>query len=151
MGDSSYLMSITLSLSPKLSPFPYAAVAVAAYTGITVSYDDALTGPSLALGQSDITTEDEIVKRLAELGGLFSDSTDVGLAAKYFTLAASLRDISVFGEIVTILDSIDDRLAFRTFLVGQEPTAADWIVWGTLKGMCKDFLLPFPRYKNWFV
>ena len=72
-------MSITLSLSPKLSPFPYAAVAIAACTGIAVSYDDALTGLSLALGQSDITAEDDIVKHLAELGGLFTDNTDVGL------------------------------------------------------------------------
>jgi hypothetical protein len=74
-------MSITLSLSPKLAPFPYAAVAIAACTGITVSYDDALTGLSIASGQSDITTEDDIVKHLAELGGLSSDSTDVGLHA----------------------------------------------------------------------
>lgn len=72
-------MPITLSLSPKRAPFPYAAIAIAACTGITVSYDDALTGLALASGQSNITTEDDIVKHLAEHGGLSSDSTDVGL------------------------------------------------------------------------
>ena len=72
-------MSITLS--PKLSPFPYAAVAIAACTGTAVSYYDANTGLSLALGESDITVEEDIVKRLAELGDLFVDSADVGLHA----------------------------------------------------------------------
>jgi glutamyl-tRNA synthetase len=69
---------------------------------------------------------------------------------RFFTLAASLRDVSAFAEIIAILDSLDDRLAFRTFLVGHEPTTADWIVWGSLKGIvpgCSTFL----RYRKFVV
>lgn len=33
------------------------------------------------------------------------------------------------------LDSLDDHLAFRTFLIGHDISAADLIVWGALKGM----------------
>ncbi|KAF8346483.1 glutamate-tRNA ligase [Amanita rubescens] len=127
-------MSITLTLSSKLSPFPYAALAVAACTSNAVSYDDSQTGLSLTSGESDITVEEDIVKHLAQLASLFDDNTDT---LRFFTLAASLRDVSAFAEIIAILDSLDDRLAFRTFLVGHEPTAADWIVWGSLKGNIK--------------
>jgi glutamyl-tRNA synthetase len=35
--------------------------------------------------------------------------------------------------LVAVLDSLDDHLAFRTFLVGHEITVADWGVWGALK------------------
>jgi glutamyl-tRNA synthetase len=29
---------------------------------------------------------------------------------------------------------MDDHLAYRTFLVGHDSTAADWVLWGVLKG-----------------
>ena len=35
---------------------------------------------------------------------------------------------------VSALDSLDDYLCFRTFLVGHSITAVDWMLWGTLKG-----------------
>ena len=38
-------------------------------------------------------------------------------------------------QIIASLDSLDDHLAYRTFLIGHDITAADWIVWGVLKGM----------------
>jgi glutathione S-transferase len=38
-------------------------------------------------------------------------------------------------EIIAALDSLDDHLAYRTFLVGHEITAADLLVWGAIKGM----------------
>ena len=52
----------------------------------------------------------------------------------YFALAKTLPTINAFPDIVAALDSLDDYLAFRTFLVGHEITAADWILWGALKG-----------------
>jgi glutathione S-transferase len=42
--------------------------------------------------------------------------------------------LAVFPEIVSALDSLDDHLAYRTYLVGHDVTAADWAVWGALKG-----------------
>jgi len=37
--------------------------------------------------------------------------------------------------VVAGLDSLDDHLAFRTFLVGHNITTADLAVWGAVKGM----------------
>ena len=39
-----------------------------------------------------------------------------------------------FQDLSASLDSLDDHLAFRTFLVGHDITAADIMVWGALKG-----------------
>lgn len=36
---------------------------------------------------------------------------------------------------MSALNSLDDYLAFRTYLVGHDITAADWMVWGALKGV----------------
>jgi glutamyl-tRNA synthetase len=55
-------------------------------------------------------------------------------SAPYFDQAKILRNISSFPDIVAILDALDDYLAFRTFLVGRVISAADWILWGSLKG-----------------
>ena len=54
--------------------------------------------------------------------------------AAYFALAKTLPTVTAFPEITAALDSLDDHLAFRTFLVGHDLTAADWAVWGALKG-----------------
>ena len=37
-------------------------------------------------------------------------------------------------EIIASLDSLDDHLAYRTFLVGHDLTASDFLVWGAIKG-----------------
>jgi glutamyl-tRNA synthetase len=64
-------MAGTLIVSPKLTPFPYAAVAIAKYTNaVDVEYDDAATAISLKLDGSDLNTEDDVVKALAKHGGL---------------------------------------------------------------------------------
>lgn len=42
--------------------------------------------------------------------------------------------MTAFPEIVAALDSLDDHLAYRAFLVGHDISAADWIVWCALKG-----------------
>ena len=43
--------------------------------------------------------------------------------------------LTAIADIIVALDSLDDHLAFRTFLVGHNISAADWIVWGSLKGI----------------
>jgi len=37
-------------------------------------------------------------------------------------------------EIVVALDALDDYLAFHTFLTGHAISAADWALWGSIKG-----------------
>lgn len=59
-----------------------------------------------------------------------------------FALAGSLPNLTAIPEVVTALNSLDDHLAFRTFLVGHEITAADWVLWGALKGTYGSFILP---------
>ena len=55
-------------------------------------------------------------------------------SASYFILAAALVKASVVPEIIASLDSLDDHLAYRTFLIGHVLTAADFLVWGAIKG-----------------
>ncbi|KAE9409788.1 glutamate-tRNA ligase [Gymnopus androsaceus JB14] len=125
----------TLTLSSKLSPFPYSALAIAAYTEkAEIVYDEAATGISLDLNGSKIDTEDEIVHALAKAGGLSEDSAK---AASFFALAQTLRTATAVPEIVHGLDSLDDHLAWRSFVVGHDITSADWMLWGALKSSTK--------------
>ncbi|KAI0707693.1 glutamate-tRNA ligase [Earliella scabrosa] len=125
-------MAGVLNLSPTASPFPWAAAAIATYTGkATLNFDTAATSLSLDLDGSQLTTEDEIIQALAKAGGLSDDSAKT---AAYFALAKTLPTVTAFPEITAALDSLDDHLAFRTFLVGHDLTMADWAVWGALKG-----------------
>jgi glutamyl-tRNA synthetase len=71
-------MPNTLTVSPKQSPFPYAAIAIAAYTGIAdLIFDDSAAGPVLAVDGTPLTLEEDIVQALAKEGGLSSDSEKV--------------------------------------------------------------------------
>lgn len=66
-------MSITLST--KSSPFPYAAIAIATYTQkADLIYDESVDGVTLDLEGSQLFAEDEIVADLAKAGGLAGDS-----------------------------------------------------------------------------
>lgn len=68
----------TLTLSSKLTPFPYSAIAIAAYTEKSeIVYDEAATSVLLDLNGSKIDTEEEIVHALAKAGGLSEDSAKV--------------------------------------------------------------------------
>ncbi|TFY77342.1 hypothetical protein EWM64_g6671 [Hericium alpestre] len=128
-------MAGTLTVSPKASPFPFSAIAAAAYTQkVELNYDPSATGLTLDLDGSTITSEEEAVKALAKAGGLSEDSAKT---PAYFALAKSLIAAAGKPEITSALDSLDDHLAWRTFLIGHEITAADWIVWGALKGNLK--------------
>ncbi|KAN0140810.1 glutamate-tRNA ligase [Lactarius tabidus] len=121
-----------LIVSSKASPFPYAAVAIATYTQkADVNYDESAKGLSFTSEGTKVTTEEDAVRALAKAGGLAEDSVKT---PAYFALANSLASTTAVPQIIASLDSLDDHLAYRTFLVGHDITAADWIVWGVLKG-----------------
>ncbi|KIK83218.1 hypothetical protein PAXRUDRAFT_832105 [Paxillus rubicundulus Ve08.2h10] len=122
---------MSLSLSTKTSPFPFAALAIAFYTQkAELSFHEIDTGVTLDLDGAQYTTEEEIVKVLAKLGALDGESTK---AATYFALAKTIPTTTAVPDIFTTLDSLDNHLAYRTFLVGHEITAADWMLWGTIR------------------
>ena len=69
---------MSLTLSSTLSPFPYAAAALAAYTKQTeLIFDDAVTDVVLDLSGTVISGEEKIIEELAKVGGLSSNSTAV--------------------------------------------------------------------------
>lgn len=142
-------MAATLTVSPKQNPFPFGPAAIAAYTGkADINFDDTATASSLTIGGSNIDDEEAIIQALAKETGLAEDSAKVNTqltfvrifsrrlnqSPKFFALAENLKTLTVFPEIVTALDSVDDHLAFRTFLIGHTISAADWALWGSLKG-----------------
>lgn len=150
-------MAAKLLLSPVTTPFPYGAVAAASLTGnATVQYDtDAST--ALEWKGKKITAEEEIIQTLTASSVFVGESSkvcsllnelivahpDVLQSAPYFALAQSLPKITAFPEIVAALDSLDDYLALRTFLVGHSLSGADISVWGTIKGAL--YALTFKR------
>lgn len=84
-------MEGTLTLSSKLSPFPYAAIAIASYTQkATLNFDEAATRITLDTNGSKISSEDEIVHTLAKAGGLSGDS------AKVTTIISPSHDRCIF-------------------------------------------------------
>ena len=79
-------MAGTLTLSAKASPFPYAAVAAAAYTEkATIVYDESAKGLELEIDGSKITSEEEIVKALV----VADDSSKVRLASYRISVGGS--------------------------------------------------------------
>ncbi|KAF9500578.1 glutamate-tRNA ligase [Pleurotus eryngii] len=145
-------MSNVLTLSSKRAPFPFAAIAIAAYTGkAELNFDEDSTDVSLETDGTRVTDDAEIVQSLAKAGGLAEDSVKT---LAFFALAKTLSTLTTFNEIVAALDSLDDHLTFRSFLVGHTITAADWIVWGALKGNIKAFGLlknnGHPHISRWF-
>jgi glutamyl-tRNA synthetase len=71
-------MASTLTLSSKLSPFPYAAIAIASFTEkAALKFDETAKGITLDLNSSQITSEDEIVHALAKAASLSGDSVKV--------------------------------------------------------------------------
>ncbi|THH29089.1 hypothetical protein EUX98_g5103 [Antrodiella citrinella] len=126
-------MSGTLTVSPAASPFPWAAVSIATFTQkAELNFDQTASGLSLELDGTTVTDEQEIVRALAKAGGLSDESVKT---PAYFALASSLPKLTAFPDITAALDSVDDHLAFRTFLVGHDFTAADFVLWGALKGV----------------
>ncbi|KAJ7087738.1 glutamate-tRNA ligase [Mycena epipterygia] len=122
----------TLTVSSKQTPFPYAAVAIASYTEkANLIFDETVTGITLQLDGSVINDEEEIVHTLAKAHGLADHSSK---SPAFFALAKTLPAATAVPDIVASLNSLDDHLTYRTFLVGHEITAADWMLWGAMKG-----------------
>jgi glutamyl-tRNA synthetase len=70
----------TLTISSKLSPFPFAAIAIANYTQkADLNFDETAKGITLDLKGSNITSEDEIVHALAKAGNLSGDSAKASI------------------------------------------------------------------------
>lgn len=69
---------MSLILSTKISPFPYAALAIATYTQkAQLNFDEAATGVSLDLDGDKYLTEEEIIAILAKIAGIGGESTKV--------------------------------------------------------------------------
>ena len=69
---------MSLTLSSNLSPFPYAAAALAAYTKqAELVFSDAAADVVLDLSGIVTSGEEKIIEELARVGGLSSDSTAV--------------------------------------------------------------------------
>ena len=47
--------------------------------------------------------------------------------------ARALAKATVHPEVVSALEAFDDRLAYRTYLVGHDIGAADFVLWAALK------------------
>ena len=41
-----------------------------------------------------------------------------------------------FGAVNAAADELDDRMILRSYLVGYRPSAADFAIWGAIKGPC---------------
>jgi glutamyl-tRNA synthetase len=68
----------TLTVSSKQSPFPFAALAIAAFTQTAdVAFDESATGLVLDLNGDKFDEEEGIVHALAKAGGLSDDSDKV--------------------------------------------------------------------------
>lgn len=128
-------MAAVLTVPAKHTPFPWGATALAAYTNAaTIDFEKATDAVALELNGQTASDEDEIIQLVAKAANLASDSTQT---SSFLALAKSLRTLAAFPEIVAALDSLDNHLAYRTYLVGHEPSAADFAVWGSLKGNLK--------------
>ncbi|TFK30031.1 glutamate-tRNA ligase [Coprinopsis marcescibilis] len=141
-----------LKLPTKASPFPFAAAAIAATSDIaTIEFDDATTGLSLTLDGQTASDEDEIIDIVSKAANLATDSAK---SASFNALAKNLRTLPGFPEIVAALDSLDNHLTYRTYLIGHEPSPSDWTVWGALKGNIKILGLlkngNHPHLTRWF-
>jgi glutamyl-tRNA synthetase len=69
---------MSLTLSSKSSPFPFSAIAIAAYTGkINVVFDEAASGITLELAGSTHNDESDIIQAIAKAADLADDSSRV--------------------------------------------------------------------------
>jgi len=142
--------AMNLTLNPGASPFPYGPLALATFVHpnvtINIHFDSSVEKIVLEHNGTQVNAVNEIIHSLASAANYTSDSTKVWVtflneftclfvpqAPAFLTLANILPEMTAFPEIVAALDSLDDHLALRTFLIGHDITMADWAVWGALK------------------
>ncbi|KAG8868882.1 hypothetical protein FRB97_001820, partial [Tulasnella sp. 331] len=120
----------TIVLSATTTPFPFAALISAAYVSARVTFDPQVSSPLLKTSDGKHITEAEVI--IATLGTHITQG-DSTKQATFMALAKNLTHVTVYSEVVSALDSLDDHAAYRTFLVGHTITSADFAVWGALK------------------
>ncbi|KAF7311442.1 Glutamate-tRNA ligase [Mycena kentingensis (nom. inval.)] len=112
-----------LTVSPKQSPFPYAAATVAVWSGNA----DLVFDEATPISFNGVSDEEQIVHAL-------SKAEDSSKSPAFFALAKTLSTLAVVPEIVIAFDSLDDHLTYRAFLVGHDLSSVDWMLWGAIKG-----------------
>jgi glutamyl-tRNA synthetase len=139
----------SVSFLPSSTPFSYAILGLSAFIGIPYSFDPE-QADGLVLSVDGVTTSNvaDALHQLADNVGRAGDSETVSTyiraygfssmiywqSTKFHEIATSLPTKTAFAELAPVIDNIDDHLAYRTFIVGHALTAADWAVWGALKG-----------------
>ncbi|KAF7295474.1 Glutamate-tRNA ligase [Mycena indigotica] len=114
---------MALTLSSKQTPFPYAAAAVALWSGkAELVFDENVT-----LEYNGLSDEEQIVHSLVQV-------EDSSKSPAFFALAKNISTLTVVPQIVTALDTLDDHFTYRTFLTGHSLSSADWMLWGAFRG-----------------
>ncbi|KAJ7074159.1 glutamate-tRNA ligase [Mycena amicta] len=112
-----------LTVSSKQTPFPFAAAAVALWSGkAELVFDETAT-----LDYNGVSDEEQIVHSLAK-------PDESSKSPAFFALAKNLATVAVVPQIIAALDSLDDHFTYRTFLIGHDISSADWMLWGAIKG-----------------
>jgi glutamyl-tRNA synthetase len=144
-------MTCRLALNPGASPFPYGPLVLATYikalTKIDIQFDSSVDTIVLEHNGTQVTSINDILNAIAKESNFACDSVKVReyishspnefsstiQASAFLSVAETLPSITSFPELVAALDSLDDHLTLRTFLLGNDVTIADWGVWGSLK------------------
>ncbi|KAF8759155.1 tRNA synthetases class I (E and Q) [Rhizoctonia solani] len=121
----------SVSFLPSSTPFSYAVLGLSAFLGIPYSFDLEQTD-GLVLTVDGVSTSNaaDALHQLADNVGRAGDSET---STRFHEIATSLPTKTAFAELSPIIDTIDDHLAYRTFIIGHALTAADWAVWGALR------------------
>ena len=119
-------------------PFPFAALVLAHYLNATssnpvvaVSFETVPESGSVSTRFAQ-SVENELIARTLAAAAKPGSSSIQGEAL--ITLARSLPTTEDFGAVTSALDSLDDRLALRTFLDGHDLSAVDWLVYASIQG-----------------
>ncbi|KAG8970859.1 hypothetical protein FRC03_000077 [Tulasnella sp. 419] len=123
----------TLKLSPATTPLPFDVLVTASYLGTPIVFDPDTSQPVLEVDGTAISDPADIINNLTSKLLPTNPSNNVQHTS-FISLAKSLATASSYADVVAALDSLDDHLLLRSFLVGYSITAADFSVWGALKG-----------------
>ncbi|KZV87376.1 glutamate-tRNA ligase [Exidia glandulosa HHB12029] len=124
-----------LALALTESPFPYAALALASYLRVPLSFDADKSLEHTDASGAKATGLDAVLDALVKGTNVAGASTK---SASFIDIARALATPSTpFPEITKAIDTVDDHLAFRTLLAGHELSVADFAVWGAIKSSSK--------------
>ncbi|KAG2222556.1 hypothetical protein INT45_002687 [Circinella minor] len=146
-------MSITLIVASKASPASYGALAVAAQVNmakpqtVAVEYRDAANLEAEGAGKAaalikyngeNYDTTNAIVRLLGRLvpeSGLYNvtDPISSTLVDQWLDFAETKLATSDFKALDGSFKELNKYLTLRSYLVGYQPSLADFVVWGALK------------------